>query len=227
VSAYLDEFVQLNRTFRDLAFSEEEGKEAEIFRLTRRDKPAQWPELLNEPRVILLSEAGSGKTEEIRHVCLDLRRRKKNAFFLRIEHVAQDFEAAFEDGTPEEFERWITSGEEGWLLLDSVDEARLKDPKDFERAIRTIARKVRGVLQQAHIVSLAGARLGARRPIFCSARRTCRGLPRQPRPKRPKTLARPSPPTALARRSGSRSSGWSRWTILRANRSTASQARRA
>jgi hypothetical protein len=145
-------FIQLNRTFRDLALSEEEGNEAEILRLTRRDKPARWPELLNEPRVILLSEAGSGKTEEIRHVCLDLRGGGKNAFFLRIEHVAHDFDASFEEGTPEEFERWIASGEEGWLLLDSVDEARLKDPKDFERAIRTIARKLRGVLQQAHIV---------------------------------------------------------------------------
>ncbi|MCL4849628.1 MAG: hypothetical protein KJ066_24010 [Acidobacteria bacterium] len=152
MSDYLDEFIQLNRTFRDLALSEEEGREAEIFRLMRRDKPTQWPELLNEPRVILLSEAGSGKTEEIRHVCRDLRRRKKNAFFLRIEHLAQDFEDSFEEGTPEEFERWIASGEEGWLLLDSVDEARLKDPKDFERAIRTIARKLRGVLQHAHIV---------------------------------------------------------------------------
>lgn len=152
VPDHLDEFIQLDRTFRDLALSEEEGTEAEIIRLTRRDKPAKWPELLIEPRVILLSEAGSGKTEELRHVCRDLRRRNKNAFFLRIEHVAQDLQASFEEGTPEEFERWITAGEEGWLLLDSVDEARLKDPKDFERAIRTIARKVRGVLQQAHIV---------------------------------------------------------------------------
>jgi hypothetical protein len=94
VSDYLHGFIQLNRTFRDLALSEEEGNEAEILRLTRRDKPARWPELLNEPRVILLSEAGSGKTEEIRHVCLDLRGGGKNAFFLRIEHVAHDFDAS-------------------------------------------------------------------------------------------------------------------------------------
>lgn len=147
-----DEFIQLDRTFRDLALSEEEGKESELFRLMRRDKPTQWSDLLREPRVVLLSEAGSGKTEEIRHVCRDLRLREKHAFFLRIEHLAQDFEASFEEGTPEEFDYWIASGEDGWLLLDSVDEARLKDPKDFERAIRTIARKLSGVLQRAHIV---------------------------------------------------------------------------
>ena len=148
----LDEFIQLDRTFHDLALSEEEGKDAELFRLMRREKPAQWPDLLAEPRVVLLSEAGSGKTEEIRHVCRDLRQCGQRAFFLRIEHLALDFDGSFEEGTSEEFEDWIASGEDGWLLLDSVDEARLKDPKDFERAIRTIGRKLRGALQRAHIV---------------------------------------------------------------------------
>lgn len=147
-----DEFIQLHRTFHDLALNEEEGRESELFRLMRRDKPTQWPELLEEPRVILLSEAGSGKTEEIRHVCRDLRLRKKHAFFLRIEHLTHDFDASFEEGTPEEFDNWIASGEDGWLLLDSVDEARLKDPKDFERAIRKIGRKLGGVLQHTHVV---------------------------------------------------------------------------
>jgi hypothetical protein len=147
-----DDFIQLHRTFHDLALSEEEGREAELFRLLRREKPTHWSDLLEEPRTVLLSEAGSGKTEEIRHVCRDLRLRKNHAFFLRIEHLAQDFEASFEEGTPEEFDDWIASGEDGWLLLDSVDEARLKDPKDFERAIRKIGRKLSSVLQRAHVV---------------------------------------------------------------------------
>ena len=55
----------------------------------RRDKPTQWPDLLEESRVVLLSEAGSGKTEEIRHVCRDLRLRGKCAFFLRIESIGR------------------------------------------------------------------------------------------------------------------------------------------
>lgn len=148
----LDEFIQLHRTFRDLALSEEEGKESALFRLMRRDKPTQWTDLLEEPRVVLLSEAGSGKTEEVRHVCRDLRQRAKRAFFLRIEHLTQDFEAAFEEGTPGEFEEWMTSDEDGWLLLDSVDEARLKDPKDFERAIRKVGRKLGHVLQRTRVV---------------------------------------------------------------------------
>ncbi|WP_342065494.1 hypothetical protein [Achromobacter kerstersii] len=166
-----DEFIQLHRTFHDLALSEEEGNESALFRQMSRDKPTQWSDLLEEPRVVVLSEAGSGKTEELRHLCRDLRQRAKWAFFLRIEHVAQDFDTAFEEGTPEEFEEWITSGEDGWLLLDSVDEARLKDPKDFERAIRTIGRKIRRVLQHTHV--LITGRTDAWRPktdlIICEA----------------------------------------------------------
>ncbi len=147
-----DDFVPLDRTFHRLALSEEQGKEAELTRLFRRDAPLRWPELLKCARVILLSEAGSGKTAEIRHVCQDLRSKKKPAFFLRIEHLAQDFEACFEEGTLEEFEEWVASGDDGWLLLDSIDEAKLKDPKDFERAIRKLGVKLRGVLQRVHIV---------------------------------------------------------------------------
>src|SRR5437868_14117171 len=149
---YLAEFIQLHRTCHDLALSEEEGKESGLFRLMSREKPTQWSDLLEEPRVVLLSEAGSGKTEEVRHVCRELRRRMKRAFFLRIEHLVQDFDSAFEEGTPEEFEEWMVSDEDGWLLLDSVDEARLKDPKDFERAIRKVGRKLGRALQRTRVV---------------------------------------------------------------------------
>lgn len=147
-----DEFIQLDRTFHDLALSEEDGKEAELHPLMFREKPLQWSDLLEEQCVVLLSEAGSGKTEEIRHVCRELRRSGKRAFFLRIEHLAHGFDSSFEEGTPEEFDEWLASGEDGWLLLDSVDEARLKHPRDFENAIREVGRKLRGVLQRAHIV---------------------------------------------------------------------------
>ena len=66
--AQFDKFIQLDRTFSDLALSEAEGRESEVFRLMRREKRTQWSDLLKEPRVALLSEAGSGKTEEIRHI---------------------------------------------------------------------------------------------------------------------------------------------------------------
>jgi hypothetical protein len=38
------------------------------------------------------------------------------------------------------------------VFLDSVDEARLRDPKDFERAIRKLGRLLAAVLQHTHVV---------------------------------------------------------------------------
>lgn len=147
-----DEFIPLDRTFHDLVFDANGDDETQLSRLYGKTRSIHWPDLLQENRVILLSEAGSGKTAEVRHIASRLRREGKPAFFLRIEHVTQDFEGAFEEGTYEDFKAWVSSGQEGWLLLDSVDEARLRDPNDFERAIKRIGRELRPVLQQAHIV---------------------------------------------------------------------------
>ncbi len=147
-----DKFIPLDRTFHELAVSQAGGDEAELHRLLGREKALRWPDLLAEARVVLLSEAGSGKTAEIRYITRQLRVDGKPAFFLRIEHVTQDFETCFKEGTLEEFEAWVASGQEGWLLLDSVDEARLRDPKDFERAVGKLGSKLRSVLENAHIV---------------------------------------------------------------------------
>lgn len=123
-----------------------------MVRLFTREASTRWADLLAEPRVILLAEAGSGKTEEIRHICRRQRAEGEPAFFLRIEHVVDDFETSFEEGDLEEFEAWLKSGDQGWLFLDSVDEARLRDPKDFERAIRRIGKRIERALQRTHIV---------------------------------------------------------------------------
>lgn len=148
----LDDFIPLDRTFHELAVDKSADDDTELTRLLGQRKAIHWPDLLNEYRVILLSEAGSGKTTEIRNVAHNLRQNGKPAFFVRIEHVSQSFEDSFEEGSLEEFSAWATSGEEGWLLLDSVDEARLRDPKDFERAIRKFGRLLASVHQQAHII---------------------------------------------------------------------------
>lgn len=152
MTAPLDEYIPLDRTFHELALESGANDDVDLTRRLGQRESLRWPNLLSEYRVILLSEAGSGKTEEIRNTARKLRQEGKPAFFVRIEHVSQDFEDAFEEGSFEEFSAWAASGEEGWLLLDSVDEARLRDPKDFERAIRKLGRLLAPVSQQAHIV---------------------------------------------------------------------------
>lgn len=146
-----DEYIPLGRTFHELSLKGGDSDEFDIGRLWY-GKSLEWTALLAEHRVVILSEAGSGKTEEIRHATRTLRADGKQAFFLRLEHIADDFEIAFEEGSLAEFEQWLVSDHEGWVFLDSVDEARLREPQDFERAIRKIGMRLLTAFDRAHVV---------------------------------------------------------------------------
>lgn len=152
MTAFLSTYIQINRTFHELAVDRGDDDNTALGRRTLNSQPLQWQDLLAHHRVVILSEAGSGKTKEIRHVARTLRNEGKRAFFVRLEHVRSDIEDAFEEGTYEDFMAWVASREEGWLLLDSVDEARLRDPRDFELAVKKIGRLIAPVAQSAHVV---------------------------------------------------------------------------
>ncbi|BDU71418.1 NACHT domain-containing protein [Mesoterricola silvestris] len=148
----LDDFIQVHRTFHELSLDKDADDDSALIRRFGKRSTLSWAELTKDFRIILLSEAGTGKTMEIRNIARTLRGEGKSAFFVRIEHVCQDLESAFEEGNYREFNAWLASREEGWLLLDSVDEARLRDPKDFERAIKKIGISLSPALHRAHIL---------------------------------------------------------------------------
>jgi len=147
-----DKYIELHRTFYDLPKQANESDDIDFSQWLPADKRLCWPDLIKEYRLVILSEAGSGKTSEIRNSASTLRKQGKAAFFLRLEHVSKDFEDAFEVGTHEAFTAWLASSEEGWFFLDSVDEARLKNPRDFELAIRKLSRQIITAKDRAHIV---------------------------------------------------------------------------
>lgn len=145
-------FIELNRTFHELSRDSNKNDDVDISQAFGVGDCLRWPNLIKIYRLIILSEAGSGKTAEIRNIAHTLREQKKSAFFLRLEHIPRDFEDAFEVGTDEDFDDWLASGEEGWLFLDSVDEARLRNPGDFELAIRKLSRRINTAKDRTHIV---------------------------------------------------------------------------
>ena len=146
------DFVELNRTFHELSKHARESDEFDLSEAFHVGGVLTWADLLKNYRTVILSEAGSGKTEEIRAAARKLRAEGKAAFFLRLEHVADNFDSAFEEGTLGEFNAWLASDGEGWLLLDSVDEARLRDPRDFDLAVRKLGSRVQSATQRVHIV---------------------------------------------------------------------------
>jgi hypothetical protein len=146
------DFIELNRTFHELSKHDSEDYDIDIRRKFHFGESLCWPTLIKEYRLIILSEAGSGKTAEIHNMARTLREQGNPAFFLRLESIPRDFEVSFEVGTFKSFKEWLASGEEGWLLLDSVDEARLGSPGDFELAIRKLSRRISTAKNRTHIV---------------------------------------------------------------------------
>ncbi len=144
-------FIDLNRSFapipKDREFTEDDYDLSISFGLLETKK---WRDLLQLRRVIILAEAGAGKTKEIQATTKGLRNAGNKAFFFRLEHLTS-FEASFEIGNNAEFEEWLSSDESGYFFLDSVDEARLCGPKQFEAAIRNFGVKLGDSKQRAHI----------------------------------------------------------------------------
>ncbi len=145
-------YVELNRSFapvtKECTFN---GDDHDLLNVWGLRETKKWADLLNFYRVVILAEAGAGKTEEMKAVTKRLRTDGKKAFFLRLEQLCSNFETSFDIGLPDEFMSWLLSNEEGWFFLDSVDEARLKGPHQFEEAVRKFAYKLGENVGRAHI----------------------------------------------------------------------------
>jgi hypothetical protein len=114
-----------------------------------------WEGLLKEPRVVILAVAGAGKTYEIREITKSLRDEGKQAFFLRLEDLRDEFKLAFEGGAMGEFGEftsWKETTEKAWFFLDAVDEAKLRDPGDFEKALLKFKFHLGDRIHQTNIV---------------------------------------------------------------------------
>lgn len=145
-------FIELHRTFHEMTSKTVESDDVDFSWIPGLSRSLHWHNLINDYRLIILSEAGSGKTTEICNIASTLRDQNKQAFFLRLEYIPKDFELALEVGTYQAFGEWLQSDEKGWIFLDSVDESRLRDPGDFELAIRILSNRIQTAFGRVHIV---------------------------------------------------------------------------
>ncbi len=146
-------FVPLNRRFYEIAIPPEKSPE-DLDLAAWRIKPSQsWDDVLKNSCSIIIAEAGSGKTTEMRNQARLLRDQGKSAFFGRLELMTTPpLQAAFEIGSGRPFEQWLAGEDRGFFFLDSVDEAVLANQRDFERAIITFVNAVDAQLSRCVIV---------------------------------------------------------------------------
>lgn len=143
--------VPLERKFSQVSSEVESPSETDYASLFGTGKAITWKELEAESRVVILADAGAGKTVEMDAQARKMSDQGKYAFFIRIEDIDRDFVQAFEVGNEEQFEQWLSTTEPAWFFLDSVDEALLTAPKFFGKAITHFSRRIKNAVHRAHI----------------------------------------------------------------------------
>ncbi|MCP4747886.1 MAG: hypothetical protein GY874_17375 [Desulfobacteraceae bacterium] len=147
----MENHVPLERQFSSVPKSNKEAERDEILTIWGHIKPKTWDDMDHEFRCVIIAEAGAGKTEELRQRASVLTNQGKPAFFIRIEDIESDFYKAFEIGGETQFQSWLESTGEAWFFLDSVDEARLENPRIFKKALRCFAKGIQRGAHRAHI----------------------------------------------------------------------------
>ncbi len=147
----MDDYIPLNRQFSPVPHSQGDAENDEALSFWDHVSPKTWDDMNKEYRCVILAEAGAGKTEELRHQAKVLSECGKLSFFIRIEDIEGDFYKAFEIGTEIRFDSWLQSAEEAWFFLDSVDEARLENPRAFKKALRLFSKAINRSAHRAHI----------------------------------------------------------------------------
>jgi len=144
-------FVQLDRQF--ITWNDKEPAEAEArFSMGRLNGGLDWPKLLEHYRVVVLAEAGSGKSDELTAQADIQRAAGRHAFVTTVQEVARDgLPGCLGVEARRQFEAWKASQAQAWFFIDSVDEAKLDNIR-LENALRKIADGIDGVTARAHIV---------------------------------------------------------------------------
>jgi hypothetical protein len=147
----LTETIPLDRQFKE--WSKENPSDPELLSLIGfPDRGLAWDDLLAKSRVVILAEAGSGKSEELNDRSRRQRLAGEFAFYATVHDVAQH---GLADALPPAdrpiLEEWRRSDRPGRFFIDSVDEAKL-DGIRLDRALRQLAAANLGAEGRAHVV---------------------------------------------------------------------------
>lgn len=144
--------IALNRRF----FEWHDGKMPDpdfVLRYARAADSLSWDGIAARQRVVILAEAGSGKTEEMREQARLRATAGQFSFFATVEDVDRDGldRALANAADTARLDEWRASDQPAWFFIDSIDEAKL-GRVPFQRAIRLIADGIAGHERRAHIV---------------------------------------------------------------------------
>ena len=111
-----------------------------------------WKALLEKRRVVLLSEAGGGKTTEFDQQACRLSAAGKYCFLITLRSIGRlGFERALREQGWASFQAWRDSGKPAWLFLDSFDEAKQAEFRLVD-VLEEVASAIDGVEGRVYII---------------------------------------------------------------------------
>ena len=143
--------VDLNRRFHE--WTNKEPPDPEMQRaLGLTDSGVDWEELLSKRRVVVLAEAGSGKSTEFAERARLTAQSHPYVFHTSVQDVGVDgLDGALSLDARNKLAEWRRSVDDAWLFIDSVDEAKVAGIK-FERVVRKLAEGIHGAEERCHIL---------------------------------------------------------------------------
>ncbi|WP_317215936.1 ATP-binding protein [Gluconobacter sp. GP1] len=144
----------INRTFQDISeWKLGETEQRSPLAGFGQARVLAWDELLRSKRVLLISEAGVGKTYECRSQTKRLWDAGEPAFFIELAALATDEVLSLLDSEEEaRFDAWVASQSDiATFFLDSIDELKLT-LRSFERALKRLRKSIGNQLHRARII---------------------------------------------------------------------------
>ncbi|VWD09236.1 hypothetical protein [Burkholderia lata] len=130
--------VELSRTF-SRRNRPSEGDDWERYLDVAARGRLTWSDLHEQRIVVVVGEAGIGKTTEFKSETERLRRLGKAAFFIELNQLVDSESWTLALGQfVEAFNAWQQSTEDGYFFLDAVDEARLTSHAALKRALQVV-----------------------------------------------------------------------------------------
>jgi hypothetical protein len=142
--------IALERRF--IEWREGDGTDPEtLVRFKSADLPG-WDAVCARRRVVLLAEAGSGKTEEMKEQARQRVAAGQFAFYSTVEDVGTDgLEGSLRSVDKARLASWRASTENAWFFIDSADDAKRAGVR-LEKVVRRIADGIEGRERRAHII---------------------------------------------------------------------------
>ena len=144
----------IERTFRDIPEDRIREADQHAFLVSLGWlQGSTWDDLLRSRRVLLISEAGAGKTHECRARAKILWDGGEPAFFIDLAELAtKDFRSLLDEDQCSKLSDWLVSQSDvATFFLDSIDELKLTSGS-FELALKQFKKGIESQLQRTRIV---------------------------------------------------------------------------